>query len=766
MSKASKIFLAIYVGIIYVFLAFGFLAQIFSLFEINFNLEESTGPNDYARITDVDYKAVLVDNATEGNKMVITEKLTFDIHAANKNNLYWELWRDLPEDYVDGLNVHYKVNYVKQLNDNGTEKIYQESPKLYWDDIDYTGKTYGPGKWYHSKGPYNEDQARYECVFFYVNGLYREQVTFEVQYELYNAALKYNDVSELYLTMYSEETIKHLKSFEGEILIPNEDMPNKNNYLAHTFGTNTNTFEHTESSTKNPGYYTFSFSLDEDDLKFKPYNKYLEFTLLAYGPDKHIFTNYAPRNFYSHENYLEEAQEEIKKYDELPKKFKYYKALLFIASIIISTIIIYVTLNKDKSIKKKNTFYEPNQQIDYYREIPSDLDPYFAAQLVFSKEKPPKDTGEGYSALLLNLERKKYVKLLKIDNTKDWSTNNIQIKILYNPIKAEIITQTTEPITEINNSTNNSIKYVPIFPTQAGDTSFIINDIDIPNVETLTNVTETPNKIINTQPQTEPQQLININNEILEPLSQNEESYFNLIRRHALNQDYITMSDFQSKVSSDYDYTSSFVTKIDSSIINIGVSKGYFQKADYNKIKSELKLNGMRNIIFGLITLILGNIIILQTRFDLAYGALFILGITLFITGIYLKKISKKYILLTQFGENEYAKWRGLYNFLNSKTLMEERTIIELPLWEKYLVYATAFGISEKIIKAIDIRCPEAYTSEILNSNSYCRSSSFRTSSHSFRTSTHHAHSVSRSYHSGSYYGGGGRGGGGGGGGH
>jgi len=98
---------------------------------------------------------------------------------------------------------------------------------------------------------------------------------------------------------------------------------------------------------------------------------------------------------------------------------------------------------------------------------------------------------------------------------------------------------------------------------------------------------------------------------------------------------------------------------------------------------------------------------------------------------------------------------------------MKERTVIELPLWEEYIVYATAFGISEKVIKALEIRCPDVSNSPML-SNSYYRSRSFRTSGRSFRSATYRASSISRSsrYGGGSYYGGGGRGGGGGGGGH
>ena len=93
---------------------------------------------DYARITDDDYTAILVDEPGSNGKVVITERLTFDVHAASKNNLFWELWRDLPESYIDGVKVDYQVNSVKQILDDGSEIIYDESPKLYWDDSDYT----------------------------------------------------------------------------------------------------------------------------------------------------------------------------------------------------------------------------------------------------------------------------------------------------------------------------------------------------------------------------------------------------------------------------------------------------------------------------------------------------------------------------------------------------------------------------------------------------------------------------------------------------
>lgn len=98
-----------------VFIVFIFLLP--SLLEYSYVVEDmQLNPYDYARITDVDYKAVVVDEPGSNGKVVLTERLTFDVHAASPTNPFWELWRDLPEDYVDGVKVHYKVNSVKQID--------------------------------------------------------------------------------------------------------------------------------------------------------------------------------------------------------------------------------------------------------------------------------------------------------------------------------------------------------------------------------------------------------------------------------------------------------------------------------------------------------------------------------------------------------------------------------------------------------------------------------------------------------------------------
>ena len=168
-------------------------------------------------------------------------------------------------------------------------------------------------------------------------------------------------------------------------------------------------------------------------------------------------------------------------------------------------------------------------------------------------------------------------------------------------------------------------------------------------------------------------------------------------------------------------------------------------------------------LIFGVIIALI-NFVTRLTPLEHAFGGLLILPATFIIMGLFLKSHSHKYALLTELGEKEYQKWRGLYNFLKSDTLLKERTVVELPLWEKYLVYATAFGISEKVISAIKIRCPEMIDSTSIIHNNYCRSGRIRTTGRHFHSSVR---SGSFSGGGGGFgYGGGGRGGGGGGGGH
>ena len=56
---------------------------------------------------------------------------------------------------------------------------------------------------------------------------------------------------------------------------------------------------------------------------------------------------------------------------------------------------------------------------------------------------------------------------------------------------------------------------------------------------------------------------------------------------------------------------------------------------------------------------------------------------------------------LTQKGIDEAEMWKGLKHYMEDFSMLDKREVPEITLWEKYLVYATAFGIADKVLKQL-----------------------------------------------------------------
>ena len=86
---------------------------------------------------------------------------------------------------------------------------------------------------------------------------------------------------------------------------------------------------------------------------------------------------------------------------------------------------------------------------------------------------------------------------------------------------------------------------------------------------------------------------------------------------------------------------------------------------------------------------------------------------------IYSSKLYSKYSTLTQKGTDEKEAFNGLKNFMDDFSTMDKKEIPELVLWEKYLIYATAFGISDKVLKDLKVVYPQIMDSNYMASNDY-----------------------------------------------
>ena len=85
----------------------------------------------------------------------------------------------------------------------------------------------------------------------------------------------------------------------------------------------------------------------------------------------------------------------------------------------------------------------------------------------------------------------------------------------------------------------------------------------------------------------------------------------------------------------------------------------------------------------------------------------FIIPLIIFvIDAIMCGKIAKKLNVLTQKGIDMQEQWKGLKKYMEDFSMLDRREVPELVIWEKYLVYATVFGVAEKVIKQLKIVYP------------------------------------------------------------
>lgn len=132
----------------------------------------------------------------------------------------------------------------------------------------------------------------------------------------------------------------------------------------------------------------------------------------------------------------------------------------------------------------------------------------------------------------------------------------------------------------------------------------------------------------------------------------------------------------------------------------------------------------------------------------------------------------------TKKGNEDYAKWMAFKRFLADFGTFELKELPEIVLWERYLVYATVFGLAKKVSKNMNVRIEELQANNMYIANSFPSFTDFYVfnsindaiiSSYQSNVSAVNAQRASSSYssgggHGGGFSSGGGHGGGGGGG--
>ena len=130
---------------------------------------------------------------------------------------------------------------------------------------------------------------------------------------------------------------------------------------------------------------------------------------------------------------------------------------------------------------------------------------------------------------------------------------------------------------------------------------------------------------------------------------------------------------------------------------------------NYSKEKYEEtnKYGGICAIYAALVAFTIPLTVVCAGYSMLLMGVSLTLMITLIINAVLVGMMSSKINVFTQKGVDEREQWKAFKKYMEDFSLLKDKEIPALILWEKYLVFATAFGISEKVLKQLKVVYPE-----------------------------------------------------------
>jgi len=359
--------------------------------------------------------------------------------------------------------------------------------------------------------------------------------------------------------------------------------------------------------------------------------------------------------------------------------------MVVIAGLIIDIVFVITIFNANKSPYRKQKRYVPQQEIDYFRDIPRENATPGQASNLLQKNMYEylnyDDFGKIFSAILLNLKLKGYLEF-EIDESKG-KKEKISIKMIRKENAQELYGEEKDVYTFLDQAT-------------------LKKEGRILTLKEL-------QKIIKSSPS----KIEKLNKSI------GKNIYNALIQEHLLDEKQVK------------DHSS-----------NSGIA--------------------VLQIVFLIIFLLFAFIILMEVR-SLGIIATMIISTILGIISIAKKIVLTKRINpYTQNGVNEIEAWKGLKKYMEHFSLLNEREVLEIEIWERFLVYATAFGIADKVIEQLKIAYPNF---EEITGTNYSMMYLMMNTDFNNSFSSAISSSMSSAYSSGSGSGGGFSGGGGGGGG-
>lgn len=186
-------------------------------------------------------------------------------------------------------------------------------------------------------------------------------------------------------------------------------------------------------------------------------------------------------------------------------------------------------------------------------------------------------------------------------------------------------------------------------------------------------------------------------------LINDENAVFEFLKQACIKQNgQITIKELEKYIKK----SSSKVLKLSNEIDKI-TEASLYQKDLADKKEKEEGDKIVVYIIFSAIALIfLIPVVIMLLVLSILPIGIILWIITIAIQLIVFCILRSKINVLTQKGIDENAKWKGLKKYMNNFSMLDKKEVPEIVIWEKFLVYATAFGIADKVLKQLKIVYP------------------------------------------------------------
>ena len=497
-----------------------------------------------------------------------------------------------------------------------------------------------------------------------------------IRYTVKDVIKKYNDCAELYWQIVGSDFEVSADSITGIIKLPNK-VSNKDELKV---------WGHTEYL--NGEIYV----TDLDTVEFKV-NKYKSgnFVEIRIAMPTYVMSKLEnTSNINKIDSIIEQetkwANEANARRDRRNKNFK----LLILATILVNTsigIMFSKKIKKNKQFLEKNPNILPEQQLEYYRELPDKEETPLEAVFILKTGYKQSCLPNVFSATILNFALKGYIRIEQEGKT---------IKILLNKIKTDELTGDEKKVLGILRDASNN------------------NELTMAELEKY--IKNYPSKLMNL-------------NSTFEKVSKTQASEKGKFDTNRFNKQIVY-------AEKNVGYIFLLIIIITASIFTIGYA--------YKNVQSMLITCTIISLAFFIVVTIINLILNI--------------------------KITTSFNGFTQKGINEQEQWKAFKKYMEDFSYLNEKEVPQLVLWEKYLVFATAFGIADKVLKQLKVKYPELNDPDTIHSmilfNSMYNSNGFNTKFiNSIKTSTSRMYSSTYSSGSGSgggFSGGGGFGGGGG----